>query len=340
MSENKWYQQCGNNGDVVISTRIRLARNLQRMPFPAAMTVEQKTEVANRLFAVLLEREGEAFSHIFMNSLSELQALSLVERHLISPEFARRGEGEALILSADESVSIMSCEEDHLRIQVMRAGLDLDGAYQEADCWDTYLDNRLHFAFDERLGYLTQCPSNLGTGMRASLMLHLPALQEKGIVQQLTATVSKLGLTIRGLYGEGSGSKGAIYQLSNQVTLGITETEAIENLKGIAEQIIKEELLHREELGRSVTAQDRIFRSLGILQNARLLSGKEFMSLISQVRMGVSLRLIDGLTLDAIEALLIDAQAATLSLNNGRLMEAGERDAARAALVRERLKGG
>ncbi len=339
MTGNKWYQQCGNSGDVVISTRIRLARNVQHMPFPASMTAEQKKQIADQLFSVLLEREGEAFSHIFMNSLTELQALSLVERHLISPEFSRRGEGEALILSADESVSIMSCEEDHLRIQVMRAGLDLDGAYQEADCWDTYLDNRLHFAFDERLGYLTQCPSNLGTGMRASLMLHLPALQEKGIVQQLSATVSKLGLTIRGMYGEGSGSKGAIYQLSNQVTLGITETEAIENLKGIAEQIIKEERNYREELGRTLSAQDRIFRSLGILQNARLLSGKEFMSLISQVRMGVSLNLIDGLTLDHIGTLLVDAQAATVALNNGRELDATERDVARAALVRERLKG-
>ena len=339
MTNSKWYQQCGPQGDVVISTRIRLARNLQHMPFPATMNAEQKTEVANRLFSVLLEREGEAFSHIFMNSLDELQALSLVERHLISPEFARRGEGEALILSADESVSIMSCEEDHLRIQVMRAGLDLDGAFREADCWDTYLDNRLHFAFDERLGYLTQCPSNLGTGMRASLMLHLPALQEKGIVQQLSATVSKLGLTIRGIYGEGSGSKGAIYQLSNQVTPGITETEAIENLKGIAEQIIKEELHHRKELGETPAAQDRIFRSLGILQNARLLSGKEFMSLISQVRMGVSLRLMEGLSLERIGTLLIDAQPATLSLNNNGVLDAAERDVIRAALVRECLKG-
>ncbi len=339
MTNKKWYEQCGPQGDVVISTRIRLARNLQHMPFPAAMSAEQKTDVANRLFAVLLEREGEAFSHIFMDSLDELHALSLVERHLISPEFARRGEGEALILSADESVSIMSCEEDHLRIQVMRSGLDLDGAFREADCWDTYLDNRLHFAFDERLGYLTQCPSNLGTGMRASLMLHLPALQEKGIVQQLSATVSKLGLTIRGIYGEGSGSKGAIYQLSNQVTLGITETEAIENLKGIAEQIIKEELNHRKELGETPAAQDRMFRSLGILQNARLLSGKEFMSLISQVRMGVSLGLMDGLTLERIGTLLIDAQPATLSLNHNKTLDAAGRDAVRAALVRECLKG-
>lgn len=339
MTNDKWYQQCGEQGDVVLSTRIRLARNLQHLPFPSAMSAEQKKEVAHRLFDVLLEREGAPFSHVFMDSLSELQALSMVERHLISPEFARRSEGDALILSADESVSIMACEEDHLRIQVMRPGLDLDGAYQEADCWDTYLDNRLQFAFDARLGYLTQCPSNLGTGMRASLMLHLPALQEKGIVQQLTATVSKLGLTIRGMYGEGSGSKGAIYQLSNQVTLGITESEAIENLKGIAEQIIKEERSCRESLGQTPAVQDRIFRSLGILQNARLLSGKECMSLISHVRMGVSLKLIEGVELDQISNLLIDVQPATLTTNAARSLDAPERDALRAKLVRERLKG-
>lgn len=339
MTQNKWYQQCGEQGDVVLSTRIRLARNVQHLPFPSAMSVEQKKDVATRLFDILLEREGEAFSHIWMDSLSELQALSMVERHLISPQFSHRGEGEALILSADESVSIMACEEDHLRIQVMRPGLDLDGAFQEADCWDTYLDNRLHFAFDARLGYLTQCPSNLGTGMRASLMLHLPALQEKGIVQQLSATVSKLGLTIRGLYGEGSSSKGAIYQLSNQVTLGITEQEAIENLKGIAEQIIKEERACRETLTQTPAVQDRIFRSLGILQNARLLSGKEFMSLISNVRMGISSGLIEALSLENISTLLIDVQPATLTLDAARALEAPERDALRAQTVRNRLKG-
>jgi protein arginine kinase len=337
MTQKKWYQHCGNDGDVVISTRIRLARNLNHLPFPAFMSTEQKQEIVSRLFEVLPEGEGQAFTHIDMSTMTETQALSMVERHLISPEFARCGEGEALLLSEDESVSIMINEEDHLRIQVMRTGLDLDGAYQEADCWDNYLDTRLQFAFDDRLGYLTQCPSNLGAGMRASLMLHLPALQERGIVQQLASTVSKLGLTIRGMYGEGSKSKGAIYQLSNQVTLGITETEAIDNLKGIAAQIIKEERQWRETLGKTPAVQDRIFRSLGILQNARLLSGKEFMALMSNVRMGVSLKLIDHTDLDHIGMLLVDAQPATLMLNSDRQLEPEERDARRAQLVRERL---
>ncbi len=335
----QWYQHSGSEGDVVISTRIRLARNVKSLPFPGCMSSEQKEDVVSRVFAALPEGEGQAFTHIRMNALTELQALSMVERHLISPDFARRQEGEALLITADESVNIMVNEEDHLRIQVLRIGLDLDGAYREADCWDNFLDTRLHFAFDDRLGYLTQCPSNLGTGMRASVMLHLPALQERGIVQQLASTVSKLGLTIRGMYGEGSKSQGSMYQLSNQVTLGITEEEAIENLKTIAGQIIKEERHWRETLGQTPAVQDRIFRSLGILQNARLLSGKEFMSLMSHVRMGVSLKLIDNTDLDRIGALLTDVQPATLTLKAGRSLDAVERDSRRAALVRERLKG-
>ena len=261
----------------------------------------------------------------------------MVERHLISPVFARRDDGAALLLSRDESVSIMVNEEDHLRIQVIRAGLDLDSALEEADRWDDLLDAPLHFAFDERLGYLTQCPSNLGTGMRASVMLHLPALQEKNIVQQLASTVSKLGLTIRGMYGEGSKAQGALYQLSNQVTLGITEQEAIDNLKAICEQIIKEERHWREELAKTPQMQDRIFRSLGILKHARLLSGKEFMSLISPVRMGVALGMIEGLTLETIGKLLVDAQPAMLMKTLGRELTSEERDTARAKLVRERL---
>ena len=338
MRTAKWFQQLGNEADVVLSTRIRLARNFQKLPFPASMTPDQKETVISRMFEVLPQGDGQAFSHIRMSELSELQAISFVEQHIISPEFAHREDGRALLLSNDESVSIMVGEEDHLRIQVIRPGLALEDAYREADCWDTYLDNRLHFAFDERLGYLTQCPSNLGTGMRASLMLHLPALQEQGIVQQLVNTVSKLGLTIRGMYGEGSKSQGAIYQLSNQITLGITEKEALENLQAIAQQIIKEERQWRQSLSQTPAIQDRIYRSLGILQNARLLSGKEFMSLISHVRMGVAIGLIDTLTLETVGDLLIAAQPAMLSLTCDHTPEAQERDELRAALVRTRLK--
>lgn len=337
MTSERWYQQCGNEGDVVISTRIRLARNVEHTPFPAAMSVGQKEEMVTRIFEAISEERETSLRHIRMTELTETEALSMVERHLISPVFAQRENGAALLLARDESVSIMINEEDHLRIQVIRAGLDLDAALEEADAWDNRLDASLHFAFDDRLGYLTQCPTNLGTGMRASLMLHLPALEERGIVQQLAATVSKLGLTIRGMYGEGSKSSGAIYQLSNQVTLGITEKEAIQNLKNIAVQIIKEERTCREQLGKSMAVQDRIFRSLGILQNARLLTGKEFMKIISNVRMGVALGMIDAIDLGGIGTLLAEAQPATLMLKNGRTLDPEERDAYRAQLLRERL---
>ncbi len=335
MTGNKqWYRASGQEGDVVISTRVRLARNLPRMPFPACMNPEQKRQAAEAVVKALPE---ETFRVIDMHELPHITALSLVERHLISPEFSRQEEGSVLCLSEDESVSLMIGEEDHLRIQVMRPGLDLDSAYRAADELDTALDSRLHFAFDDRLGYLTQCPTNLGTGMRASMMLHLPALQEGGAIQQLANTVSKLGLTIRGLYGEGSKPEGAIYQLSNQVTLGISESAAIENLKGIAAQIIREERAGREELCRNPHFEDRVWRSLGILRTARLLRGDEFMSLISNLRVGVALGMIEGLSLDQISGLIGDAQPATVMAMKGEELEPAERDAVRAVLVRERL---
>lgn len=334
----KWYQQSGADGDVVVSTRVRLARNLNHMPFPAGMTAEQREAVICQIFEAFPQDGSGAFSCIRMTELSEWDALSMVERHLISPHFTAHPEGEALLLSPDESVSVMIGEEDHVRIQAMHAGFALDEAFTAANCWDDFLDARLHFAFDDRLGYLTQCPTNLGTGMRASVMLHLPALQEKGVIQQLANTVSKLGLTIRGMYGEGSRSEGAMYQLSNQVTLGITEQEAIENLKSIVAQIVKEERGYREQLRTTPALEDRIYRSLGILQNARLLSGKEFMSLISHVRMGAAMNVLQSVDLNRISHLMVDAQPAALMQQAGCELDPAERDKRRATLVRERLK--
>lgn len=333
----KWYQQSGADGDVVISTRVRLARNLNHLPFPASMTSEQRETVIRDVFDAFPQDGSGAFACIRMSELSEWDALSMVERHLVSPDFLNATEGEALLLSPDESVSVMIGEEDHIRIQAMHAGFALDEAFTAANCWDDFLDARLHFAFDDRLGYLTQCPTNLGTGMRASVMLHLPALQEKGVIQQLANTVSKLGLTIRGMYGEGSRSEGAMYQLSNQVTLGITEQEAIDNLKGIVAQIIKEERQYREQLRLTPALEDRVYRALGVLQNARLLSGKEFMSLISHVRMGVAMNVLNTVDLHTISSLMVDAQPAALMRKAGRELDPTERDTRRAALVRERL---
>lgn len=337
-NNDKWYHQNGAEGDVVISTRIRLARNFSDMPFPAALTAEKKREVSKKVHDALEAEELISdYDYLQMNNMVSRDAMSMVERHLISPEFAKCEEGSSLFLKKDESVSIMVNEEDHIRIQVMRPGLDFDAAYHEADSLDTKLDEQLHFAFDDRLGYLTQCPTNLGTGMRASIMLHLPALQERGVIQQLANTVSKLGLTIRGLYGEGSKPEGAIYQLSNQVTLGISEQAAIENLKGIANQIIREERAGREQLRSDPRFEDAVWRSLGLLQTARLLSHDEFMQLISNLRVGVALGIVKDIGLDTIGSLICDAQPATIMAKSRRDMEPTERDTERANMIREKL---
>lgn len=340
MSSSKWYEKSGQEGDVAISTRVRLARNLNRMPFPSEMNLEQKAQVVDAVCkAAAAPGSPVSLQYVDMAKLPQREALSLVEHHLISPEFSRCEEGAGLLLSKDEDISLMINEEDHLRIQTMVPGLELDEAYRLADELDSFLDRSLHFAFDDRLGYLTQCPTNLGTGMRASIMLHLPALQDSGAIQQLANTVAKLGLTIRGMYGEGSKPDGAIYQLSNQVTLGISESSAIQNLKGIAAQIIRQERGAREELCRNPHFEDRVWRSLGILQTARLLNRNEFMALISNVREGVALDMIPGVGLDRISGLINAAQPATLMAEAGEDLDPSARDALRAKMVREQLAG-
>ena len=219
----------------------------------------------------------------------------------------------------------------------MKQGLDLEGAYEMADRLDTLLDEELSFAFDDRLGYLTQCLTNLGTGMRASLMLHLPALQESGAMGRIAGSLSKLGMTIRGIYGEGSEPRGALYQLSNQVTLGLSEQAAMSNLKDIAMQLISQERAARQAAGKHIETLDLVGRSLGILRGARVLNNDEFMKLVSNVRLGISLGVIDNISYDTINALLIEAQPATLMENAGKTMQPQERDVLRAKLVQEAL---
>lgn len=338
----KWYLETGPEGDVVVSTRVRLARNIADLPFPSHMSGEQtervKKGVSNALFSVGPD-VSDRFAYYDMERFTPARAMSLAERHLISPEFARDREGRALLLSKDEDISIMVNEEDHIRIQAMMPGMQLTKALEQANWYDDLLDGRLRYAFDENLGYLTRCPTNLGTGLRASLMMHLPAITAVGSVQGLSSAVGKLGLVLRGIYGEGSEAKGAFYQVSNQVTLGVTEREAVEKLQGIATQIIAQERNAREAL-KTHTAQfeDRVFRCLGLLQNARLLSGDEFMALISDVRMGVAEGVIEGVTLEQVGALIVAVQPSTLMAAAGKNLDAEGRDILRAQKVREALK--
>lgn len=336
----KWYLETGPEGDVVVSTRVRLARNVADLPFPSHMSGEQAERVKRGVKDALFAAPGaaDAFDYYDMERFTPARAMSLAERHLISPEFAQDRDGRALLLSKDEGVSIMVNEEDHIRIQAMQPGMQFEKALAEANRCDDLLDGRLRYAFDETLGYLTRCPTNLGTGLRASLMMHLPAITAVGSVQGLSAAVGKLGLALRGIYGEGSEAKGAFYQISNQVTLGVTEREAVEKLQGIAVQIIAQERSARKALQKNTPQfEDRVFRCLGLLQNARLLSDDEFMALISDVRLGVAQGIITNLTLDRVGALINAVQPATLMAAAGKNLDAAGRDFLRAEQVRRAL---
>ena len=228
-------------------------------------------------------------------------------------------------------------EEDHIRLQVIKKGLALEEAYDIADKLDTLLDERLEFAFDERLGYLTQCPTNLGTGMRASVMLHLPALEKSKVISRISGNLSKLGLIIRGAHGEGTEPKGAMYQLSNQITLGISEKAAIENLKNIANQLMIQEEQARERICSSIDVRDTIARSLGILRSALVITHDEALKLLSNVRLGISSGQIKDVTAAQVDELMTAVEPATLSVNLGKSLSPHDRDIERATLLRTKL---
>lgn len=331
---SKWYIGEGDHNDIVISTRIRIARNLADYPFPVRLDNKSKIEVNEKIRDALDGKENLTYTEL--KTLTRSQIVSLAERHLISPEFASNSDARALLMSDNEDISIMLCEEDHIRIQVMKSGLALKEAYELADKIDTEINQSLKYAFDEKLGYLTQCPANLGTGMRVSVMLHLPALTAKGQIGSLASTVSKLGLTIRGAYGEGMSAMGDLYQLSNQVSLGISEKSAIDNLKTITLQLAAQERAAREEASKSIETEDAVFRAYGILKSARILSTKEFMSLISKVRLGAVLGMIKT-DLKTINELMVSMQPATINAFVGKTLSLEERDVERAKIVRERL---
>lgn len=334
---NKWYVENGTEGDVVISTRVRLARNLEDYPFPCRLTVKGKEKVCEEIKNAILSDDSWGFGYTQMKDFTRAQAVSLAERHLISPEFASDRAGRALLLTDDEAVSIMLCEEDHIRLQVMMSGLALKEAFSVADKIDNIISSKLNYAYDDRIGYLTQCPTNLGTAMRASVMLHLPALTRCGQIGKLASTVSKLGLVIRGAYGEGSSPRGDIYQLSNQITLGISEESALNNLQSITLQLVAQERAAAEKLIENPIEEDRIFRAWGILKNARVLSGDEFMELSSLVRMGISNKAIDY-DIAKLNELTIRVQPATINAAEGKELTSQQRDVLRAMWVREALE--
>ena len=304
------------------------------------MTDNERQEVAQKVKDLMCNGDfcGYKFLAVSMEDLSEIERVSMVERNLISMEFASPQKGKLLITTEDETISIMVGEEDHLRIQVILKSFDIEKAYEIADMLDTELDKHLHFAFDKRLGFLTQCPTNLGTGMRASVMMHLPALRESRTVSRIANNLSKLGLIIRGAYGEDSDPAGDMYQISNQVTLGISEKAAVQNLKSITEQLVNSELKTRENMLKSFEYQDKIGRSYGILITARLISHKEAIKLLSNLRMGICEGLIDSVDLETVDSLMLKIQPASLMRHKGTRLTPEERDRVRAEIIREELR--
>ena len=340
MTQNTWYNTADGNEPAAISTRVRLARNLRDMPFPRLLDVEQRYAVCKKVvdgFNAAMGDGASDFDVIDMGKLNGHAAMSLAERRLVSPEFVHAGEGSCLLLSKDHSISIMINEEDHVRIQALASGLQLAEAYRVADSIDNKLNAVLGFAYDGRLGYLTECPTNLGTGLRASVMLHLPAMRADGSVNRLAETVSRLGFTVRGAYGEESEAVGSFYQISNQITLGISEKSAVDNLNSIVKQIIATEENAREQLIARPDIQDKLWRSLGVLRTARRISGTEAVELASNLRLGIERGVFKGEKIgsDVANRIISLTGASTIMAQKGADMTPDERDTARAEIIRE-----
>ncbi len=330
-----WYKN-GTDG-IVVSSRVRLARNLSDMPFPRRMNYKLLAELCERVKKAVEQISkdlGTELRFIEMDNVPEMEVAAMVERHVISREFAENRRGRAIAISSDESISIMVGEEDHLRIQVLGGGLSLDEVYALADKIDTALGEQLPFAYDSELGYLTECPTNIGTGLRASVMLHLPLCSETKEISAIADAVSKIGFTVRGMYGEGSASKADLYQISNQITLGISEKSAIDNLKVIASQIVEREENARAAVNR-LGLEDAVCRALGTAGYARLVSSEELMGLISKIKLGLDMGILTMKNINTIE-LLVSLGAGSLQSRYGE-MEPSERDELRARLLREKL---
>lgn len=333
-----WYQVKGNDSDTVISSRIRLARNLSGFAFGKKLTNERAKEMIGLVSAALQDKN---FIKIDMSELDDLKKQSLVEEHLISREFAATKSPAALLRLDAKSLSLMLGEEDHIRLQCILPGLALRDAYRFAAEVDEQLDGTLPLAFDEKLGYLTHCPTNLGTGMRASVMLFLPALTKGGYIPSLSHQLSKLGLTVRGLYGEGSASHASIWQISNQITLGISEEDILRKLEDTVGTIIEKERALRREISEEAAAlrEDKIHRAEGILRYATHLSTEEFFSLYTDLKLGIALGIITSIDDATLNTLLISILPATLSLRAEEMPKnAFARDAYRAKFIKNALE--
>jgi len=337
----EWLRGEGPHYQIVISSRIRLARNLRNRAFPGWAKKAERTAILELIKPRVekLPEMQDSFSEL-LQDLSALEKQVLVERHLISREHAAKSAGSAVIMNRRQTLSIMINEEDHLRMQSMRSGLQLKQAFKLLDKVDTALENELEFAYDQKIGYLTACPTNVGTGMRASAMLHLPGLVLSELINQVVQAVSKIGLAVRGLYGEGTEAMGNLFQISNQTTLGEKEDEIIARLTKVIETIIDKEHDARQVLiqKKSNTLWDQIGRAYGVLTYAHAMSSKEALNLLSIIKLGVDLGAFPEDKRLVIDELFMDTQPAHLQKTSQQKLNAEERDHLRAEIIRSRLK--
>ena len=337
---SNWFKISGGEKDVAVSTRVRLARNLKQFPFAGRLTKQQSGQIFDQVWQAIQTAPDLAkqFEHVDVSALPEPQRIALVERHLISPEFALGETGNALI-STDGGVSIMINEEDHLRIQVFGSGLCLEECFNQAQRLSQLFESKMDLAFDPKLGYLTTCPTNLGTGLRASVMLHLPGLTRKDDIENAPRVAAKLGFAMRGVYGENSQPYGHMHQLSNQITLGLDEKTLIENLKGLVGEIIEKErrakeLILKEDYYKTL---DLVNRAVGILKSCRLLPLEEGMRMLSFVWFGRATGLYDKLDFDQIARLMTRIQPAGIIAEKGEKLTEEQMQVLRAEIVRRVL---
>jgi protein arginine kinase len=337
-----WMSEEGPDSDIVLSTRIRLARNFNEYRFPSLFSPEE----AGRIIFILEEINRRADFTKFgqmellkMDDLQPLQKKVLVEKHLISPLLSEESPYGACLLTENEEVSIMINEEDHIRIQCLFPGLQLTEALEAANEIDDWLESNIEYAFDETHGYLTSCPTNVGTGLRASVMMHLPGLMLTQQLNRIIPAINQLGLVVRGIYGEGSEALGNIFQISNQITLGKSEMDIVEDLKSVVGQLISQERSAREALRKTsnIQLEDRVYRSYGILANCRIIETKEAARCLSDVRLGIDMGYIKNVSRNILNELMIVTQPGFLQQYAGGQLRPNERDIRRAGLIRERL---
>ena len=336
---SNWYLQSGNESDVVYSTRIRLARNIKGFNFVNRYTKSDSIKIVD-LMENAIPKLGYGLKLIKLKDLDDITKLSLVENHLISPEFAyNKEEVGAIAINDEENICIMINEEDHLRIQVISSGLDLENVLNLAMEIDKKLEQLIPYAFNEKYGFLTSCPTNVGTGLRASVMVHLPALTKTNNIRKVLEAVNGFDMNIRGMYGEGTKATYDTYQISNKQSLGISEVETIKNLKVITDKVIEQERMARKILTKKqIELEDTIYRSYGILTNAKKLSSEECNNLLSEVKLGVDVGIIKEINDSTIKKLETYTKPANLQKYVGQTLDSYARDIKRAEVIKQIIK--